>query len=64
MYRIFTLFFKRKLKFLLTLIFFSTGIFYIDEIVEFNGDAVATPNREPYLEYIYKTKGMHTGEYY
>ena len=44
MYRVCTLHFKRKLKyFVLALVFFSSGIFYL---VGFNGNAVVTPKSE------------------
>ena len=56
MYRICTLYFRRKLKYLLALIFFSSGILYI---VSFNGDSVDTTNWEQYLENIHAPKGMH-----
>ena len=53
MYRLCTLHFKRKLKyFVLALVFFSSGIFYL---VGFNGNAVVIPKSE----YKYTPKGMH-----
>ena len=60
MYRICTLYFRRKikylLKYLLAFIFFTLGILYI---TSFNGDSVATPNWEQYMENIHALKGMH-----
>ena len=53
MYRVCTLHFKRKLKyFVLALVFFSSGIFYL---FGFNGNAVVTPKSE----YTHTHKGMH-----